>query len=103
MKTTGTTVDGNYTVEMTPQEHRALSELAEVTEGEKLDYLSLIREISIDLDLSSVIGAIYHFVTVKDNINRVLNAAKRVDELLMGTKDKSEGDKLVEFFGGDND
>lgn len=75
-----------YVVEMTPQEHEALFQLARALEGE---FVFADRTIP-DVDLALVLRVINRFAVCKEYINGLKLMVTRLDETLMDEANAKE-------------
>ncbi len=91
MKTIGSTNDGNYLVEMNPDEHKALARLARIEAG----WLSMEAYFAQDgisfIDLSTPIGAIRHYTESRVRLAELQSLLSDVEDLLTDdTNEKQE-------------
>jgi hypothetical protein len=71
MKTLGTTVDGNYLVEMTPDEHWSFVKLEASINGRGIEFLSYPRQTLSGKNLAPIFTALDDLSDARISINRL--------------------------------
>ena len=81
MKTLGTTIEGNYIVEMTADEHWSFHKVEASINGKSFDYIHLNRFIS-DTNLAPVFRALDDLSETKISINQIKEYVNFLDKAL---------------------
>lgn len=71
MKTLGTTVEGNYIVEMTADEHFSFIEVEASINGRGMDFISYHRQSLMGENLAPIFKALHDLSDAKMSINRI--------------------------------
>lgn len=84
MKTLGTTVEGNYIAEMTPDEHWSFIKLEQSISGRGVEFLSQHRQFIEGKNLAPLFKALYDLSDAKISINRLKEYINFLDGMFGG-------------------